>query len=215
MKRAVICFTRVPRPGVTKTRLLPMLRPEQCAALHWAFLRDLARVYRQVEADLFVACTPDPAWEQLTDVFPGAEFFPQNGGDLGEKMDRALRHVLALGYDAVVLTGADLPAMTADHLASGFAALESADIALGPTTDGGYYLIGTKGPCTALFRGQQYGGATVWENTLAAAKAAGFTVCSAAPCGDVDTPADLRELAVSPDSHTGQFLAQLRKEGSL
>lgn len=215
MKKAVICFTRVPRPGLTKTRLLPLLRPEQCAALHWAFLKDLAHVYRQTGAALFVAYTPDPAWAQLLDVFPEAELFPQDGADLGEKMDRALRHVLELGYDAVVLTGADLPAMTADHLASGFAALERADIALGPTSDGGYYLIGTKVPCTALFRGQQYGGTTVWENTLAAAKAAGFTICPAAPCDDVDTPADLQNLTVSPDSHTGQFLAQLRKEGSL
>lgn len=215
MKKAIICFTRVPRPGVTKTRLLPVLRPEQCAQLHWTFLKDLARVYRQVDADLFVAYTPDPDWAQLLNVFPGAAFFPQEGGDLGEKMDRALRHVLALDYDAVVLTGADLPAMTAAHLRSGFAALESADIALGPTSDGGYYLIGTKMPCTALFRGQQYGGATVWENTLTAAKAGGFTVCPTAPCDDVDTPADLRSLCVDPDSHTGQFLAQLRKEGSL
>ena len=65
MRRAVICFTRVPRPGVTKTRLLPVLSPKQCAALHTAFLKDLARVYRELDAALFVAYAPDPdrAWE--------------------------------------------------------------------------------------------------------------------------------------------------------
>ena len=63
MRRAVICFTRVPRPGVTKTRLLPVLSPKQCAALHTAFLKDLARVYRELDAALFVAYAPERAWE--------------------------------------------------------------------------------------------------------------------------------------------------------
>ena len=65
MKNAVILFTRVPKPGQTKTRLLPVLQPEQCADLHWAFLKDLAALYRDLDAHLFVAYTPDPDWEQL------------------------------------------------------------------------------------------------------------------------------------------------------
>ena len=78
MKRAVICFTRVPRPGVTKTRLLPVLSPERCAALHTAFLKDLARVYRELDAELFVAYAPDPDWSLLKDIFSMAsELFPQ------------------------------------------------------------------------------------------------------------------------------------------
>lgn len=216
MKKALICFTRVPRPGVTKTRLLPILTPAQCAGLHWAFLKDLAAVYRQMDGDLFIAYTPDPNWEPLKDVFPmAAGFFPQEGDGLGAKMDHALGQVLALGYDAVVLTGADLPLMGKAHLQSGFAALERAHIALGPTADGGYYLIGAKGPCPELFTGQQYGGASVWENTLAAAKAAGYTVATALPCDDVDTPEDLRRLTPAPGSHTGQYLKNLRKDSIL
>lgn len=215
MKKAVICFTRVPRPGKTKTRLMPALSPRQCAGLHWAFLQDLAEMYAGLDAELFVAHTEDPDWEALKPVFPGARFFPQQGDGLGAKMDHALRYVLSLGYDAAVLTGADLPAMTAAHLNSGFAALERADLAIGPTPDGGYYLVGTKAPCTAIFDNQRYGGSTVYENTLAAARHAGFTVVRALPCGDVDTPGDLRSLQVSPGSHTGRYLDILRKEGIL
>ena len=155
MKKALICFTRVPRPGVTKTRLLPLLPPEHCAGLHWAFLRDLAEVYAGMNADLYVAHTPDPGWKELKSVFTmAAGFFPQEGDGLGAKMDNAIRHVLSLGYEAVVLTGADLPMMGSAHLSSGFAALEHADIALGPTPDGGYYLIGAKFPCSSL-QGEQ------------------------------------------------------------
>lgn len=216
MKRALICFTRVPKPGATKTRLMPFLKPEQCARLHWAFLGDLARIYDGMDADLFVAYAPDPDWRSLQSVFPNAiSFLPQKGEDLGERMYRAIRNVRKLGYEAVVLTGADLPLMGKAHLESGFAALETGDIALGATADGGYYLIGMKQPHKSVFKVADYGGATVYENTVAAIRAAGLTVAPAAPCDDVDTPEDLRALAaqVDPESHTGRYLQELKKEG--
>lgn len=211
MKNAVILFTRVPHPGQTKTRLLPILQPEQCADLHWAFLKDLADLYRQVDAHLFVAYTPDPDWELLKSVFPRAGYLAQKGNDLGEKMYRCLRKVLALDYESVILTGSDLPGMTAAHLESGFAVLEETDIAIGPTSDGGYYLIGMKRPCREVFRIEGYGGATVFEKTVAAAKNAGLTVGLAMTCDDVDTPEDLKNLVetVCPDSHTGKYLKEI------
>ena len=216
MKKAVICFTRVPKPGVTKTRLLPILSGDQCAQLHTAFLRDLASVYESVAADLYVAYTADPEWEMLKDIFSTAYgFFPQEGADLGEKMYHAIAGVLDKGYDSVILTGADLPAMTAAHLERGFAALEAADVTFGATSDGGYYLVGMKQPCKSVFEKQSYGGSTVLENTLAAAHAAGLRVDLVEQCDDVDTPEDLQKLTgmLSKDSATYQYLMQLRKEG--
>lgn len=103
MKRAVICFTRVPVPGKTKTRLMPLLGGKNCARLHTAFLQDLADVYRQLDADLFVAYAPEPHWEPLREIFPFAKaFLEQQGADLGQRMDNALRWVLAQGYAACV-----------------------------------------------------------------------------------------------------------------
>lgn len=216
MKNAVICFTRVPKPGVTKTRLLPVLSPEQCAGLHWAFLKDLSDVYRQLDAHLFVAYTPDADWETLKSVFPPAGYIPQKGKDLGEKMYRVIRKVLDLGYESVVLTGTDLPLITASHFESGFAALQEHDIAIGPTSDGGYYLIGMKKPCKEVFRVEGYGGSTVFENTVSAAQAAGLSVGLALSCDDVDTPEDLWALTkqIDPGSRTGQYLNQLKQEGA-
>ena len=211
MKNALICFTRVPRPGVTKTRLLPVLTPEQCANLHWAFLRDLAEVYRRVDAHLFVAYTPDENWEALKPVFPTArDFFPQEGVDLGQKMYNAIARVLGLGYESVVLTGADLPLLEPRHLLGGFSALENADLAMGPTSDGGYYLIGMKQPRREVFSISGYGGSSVYERTVSAAENAGLSVAAAPVCDDVDTPEDLHRLAAqcAPDSFTGQFLKQ-------
>ena len=217
MKRAVICFTRVPKAGKTKTRLLPLLTPKQCEGLHWAFLRDLSTVYEKVSADLFIAYTDDPNWEQLKAVFPTAiACFPQVGEDLGEKMKNAIDSILERGYEAVILTGSDLPCMKAEHLHSGFTALEGADVCFGPTSDGGYYLVGMKRLCPDVFENQQYGGSTVWEKTLAAAQGAGYSLGIALPCDDVDTPDDLRNLwsQIAYDgSHTAIFLEEIQKEG--
>ena len=216
MKRALICFTRVPKPGVTKTRLLPILSGDQCAKLHTAFLTDLAQVYSEVDADLFVAYTADPDWEMLKEIFPAATgFFPQEGADLGEKMYRAICAVLEQRYDAVVRTGADLPLMTAAHLESGFAALERTDIAIGPTSDGGYYLVGMKIPHRAIFENQSYGGSTVLDNTVAAGERSGLKVALVLPCDDMDTPEDLRNLQaqLSEETSTFRYLHELNKEG--
>ena len=210
MKNAIICFTRVPRAGLTKTRLMGLLSGEQCAQLHWAFLRDLARIYENLNADLFVFHTPAPEWESLKAVFPMAKgFHPQSGEGLGGKMNTALNTVLAMGYDAVVLTGADLPAMTADHIRSGFDALETADVTLGPTSDGGYYLVGVKSPVPYLFENQTYGCGSVFDNAVSAVAAAGKIFRRALPCDDVDTPEDLRALHLSPDSHTARYLRKI------
>lgn len=217
MKKAVICFTRVPRPGQTKTRLLPILNPQQCESLHTAFLRDLSKVYENMDADLFVAYAPDPEPAVLKEIFSTAKsFFPQEGADLGEKMLHAIESVLKKGYDACILTGSDLPLLTAEHLNSGFSALESTEITLGPTSDGGYYLVGMKKACPEVFSNQKYGNSTVWENTLTAVKNAGYSFAPALSCDDVDTPDDLKQLwklIKNNGSHTADYLELLQKEG--
>lgn len=213
MKRALICFTRPPLPGRTKTRLMPLLTGEACAALHAAFLRDAADVCGQVDADLYVAYAPEGDWRVLREIFPAAlGFFPQTGEGLGERMHRALAGVLSLGYGACVLIGSDLPELTPEHIHAAFAALEEADVTLGPTADGGYYLVGLKEPCRDLFAGQRYGHASVYENALAAVRSSHRSFCPAPACQDVDVPEDLMRLpgTVRPGSHTARLLKTMK-----
>ncbi len=211
MKKAIICFTRVPIPGKTKTRLMPLLSGEQCAALHTAFLRDIASVCAETDAALFTAYTPDGDTEALTSIFPqNTTFLPQEGSDLGARMANALSHVLSQGYDACVLIGADLPLLTPEHLHAAFSALKTHDMTLGPTSDGGYYLIGLHRPCSAVFENQQYSTASVFENTIAAAKAAGMTCCAAPLCNDTDTPKDLHKLWLMVRKHRSHTADCLR-----
>ena len=209
MKKAVICFTRVPRPGQTKTRLMPVLSGEQCAQLHRAFLQDLNAVYQDLEADLLVAYTPDPHWQALQSLLPcGKQFFQQEGDGLGARMHNALCQAFRWGYESVLLTGSDLPELKKEHLEHAFAVLAQADVVLGPTRDGGYYLVGMKRPCARVFEGHKYGGSTVLESTLAAIADAGLKGALESDCEDVDTPEDLARLSqtLPVDSTTGQFL---------
>ena len=138
-------------------------------------------------------------------------FFPQQGADLGEKMLHAMTTVLELDYASCVLTGSDLPLLTAAHLDSAFSALEQAAVTLGPTSDGGYYLVGVKAESPFLFENQTYGCGSVYENTLAAVHAAGKSFCPSLPCDDVDTPEDLQALVLDPNSHTAAYLRTLEE----
>lgn len=211
MRRAVICFTRAPLPGRTKTRLLPLLSGEGCAALHAAFLKDVAAACRRSGADTYVAYTPPEGRDLLAELFPFARaLFPQEGEGLGPRMAAALDHVLALGYGQCLLIGSDLPLLTAEHLSGAFAALDRAEATLGPTPDGGYYLAGLRHPCPALFSGQSYGAGGVYDAARAALAQAGVSFAPAPPCSDVDTSEDLlalRQALAGRDTHTARFLA--------
>ena len=217
MDRAVICFTRAPVPGRTKTRLMPLLSGEACAELHAAFLRDVARVCRETGAAVYVAYTPVGGRGLLADIFPFArDLFLQEGADLGERRAAAMDRVLAMGHSPCVLIGSDLPLLTAAHLNEAFAALEGADATLGPTPDGGYYLVGLKRPCPSLFTGKRYGSGGVYGDAVAALEAAGRSFAPAPSCADVDTPEDLRALRhalAGAESHTARCLRQLFPTG--
>lgn len=197
MKQALIVFTRVPAEGRTKTRLQGALTPSQCALAHQAFLRDIV-----------LACSAPRQWDLL--IFYGDEgplsllrqllpeqraFFPQRGDSLGEKMDRAIRETLEMGYTSCVLIGSDLPLLHRGIIARAMEALRENDLVLGPTQDGGYYLIGSCRPCTAVFTHQRYGGSSVFEDTLEAARRAGLRCGQVDLLRDVDEPEDLRALA--------------------
>lgn len=197
-RRALILFTRVPEPGKAKTRLEPELSPEQCAQAQRAFLRDIfAACLVPDEWDTLVFYGGEGPLEDLKRLLPGqCEFYPQRGADLGAKMDSAIRSALAMGYAECVLTGTDVPELSRDIIAEAFTKLADNDLVLGPTLDGGYYLIGSRIECTAVFTGQTYGSGSVLANTLAAARGAGLSCAVTHLMQDVDEPEDLRALSL-------------------
>lgn len=190
-KNAYVIFTREPVPGSTKTRLMPYYTAEQCAELHRCFLRDIAREMRGHSFDIVVAYTGgEPVF--LKKVFgKDARFIGQRGDGLGERMENAFSDVLKMGYGKVVLTGSDIPELESDTIDTAFAMLEDYDAVIGPTADGGYYLLGMKELHHEAFDVKKYGIKTVFEETVSSIRNAGLTVDAVEEYNDIDTKEDL------------------------
>lgn len=193
MKRAVIIFTRAPRPGQTKTRMMPHLTAVQCARLHTCFLKDIAGQCRGLGADILVSYTPKEGREELEQILgPAAGWFPQEGDSLGERMYRAIAQAFARGCGSCLLIGTDVPELKKESLEKAFAILEEKDAVFGRTGDGGYYLVGMKRPLREAFSLDAYGHGQVLEETLEEMREAGLAVGFTDTLEDMDTPEDLR-----------------------
>lgn len=198
MMKALILMSRIPIPGKTKTRLMNVLSGEECARLHKCFLKDLFSLFDVIKEDvhLFLSYTPDGTLHLLKDMMPDyIEAFPQEGEDLGERMANAIDFVLSKGYEKVVLIGSDIPAIGPSDIYEAFSLLDNHDICLGPTHDGGYYLIGMKRMYRDIFtRDLKWGKKSVFESTMFIANDLGLSVGLAPKHMDIDTAEDVSAL---------------------
>lgn len=191
-------MTKVPGAVPVKSRLHAALGPERATALYRCFLLDRLDALAAL-ADIVpvVACTPPEAEPAMRALAPcGLRVRPQRGADLGERMRALLDDLLADGHPAALALGADSPTLPMAWVADAVRALagKAADLALGPTEDGGYYLIGLRAPCPALFREVPWSTHDVARVTLDRARAAGLRVRLLPRWYDVDTPEDLKRL---------------------
>jgi rSAM/selenodomain-associated transferase 1 len=211
-REALILFTRLPLPGRTKTRLMPWLTPEQCAALLRVMLTDIVVTLKHTGKDVFVFYTPEGDLTELHEICGDVVFALQQGADLGERMDRAIRDVLERGYVSCLLLGSDVPAVTEKDLETASELLLAHDVVLAPTEDGGYWLVGLKRPCSRIFTHQPYGTADAFTAALAACKQAGLTFAVAPTLRDIDLIEDLRYYAKYPGEnmpHTQKWIEAL------
>jgi len=182
----VLVFARAPRPGGTKTRLIPRVGAEGAATLYAAFVTDVRRTVdlAGLAAQVWVADRDDAAAYDAPRV--------QRGDDLGARMSHALTDALDRA-DRALLIGTDAPTLPAAYLGRAARALDVADVVFGPSADGGYYLIGARGRAPALG-----GGGVRWSTRHALAdslaRVDGRRVAMLPPWYDVDTPEDLRLL---------------------
>ncbi|MGX9727758.1 MAG: TIGR04282 family arsenosugar biosynthesis glycosyltransferase [Candidatus Electronema sp. VV] len=203
----VLLFTRYPQPGKVKTRLIPRLGPQGAAALHARLteqaIRSVEPLRQAGEAEpLLCWCGGSEAelraW--LGDTWP---LHPQQGGTLGERMERAFAHAWQQGAARALLIGSDCPDLTAAILRRGFALLAAGqELVLGPAADGGYYLIGLRAETreqASLFAGIDWGSGQVLRQTLRQAAKAGLACALLPELHDIDRPEDLAHL----DHHPG------------
>ena len=218
MKQAIILFTRVPLPGMTKTRMMPTLNEKQCAELHTCFLKDIRKECEQCGADIFVCYTPEDKEGILRKILgDDKQYFPQRGSSLGTKMYHAIDTVLKKGYDACLLMGTDVPEIRSEYLKNAFRILKKKDLVFGRTMDGGYYLVGMKQARKEAFGLSTYGHAHVWEDTRKHLECAGLTVGYIPKLQDMDTESDLAEFRTRmrknkrrQNTKTGSYLMRKR-----
>ena len=186
-------MAKYPAAGRVKTRLAAVLGAERAAQLYRAFVLDLAERLALLPLPVVWAYLPHDA--PFDALLPGARCTVQQGADLGERMHAAILGELATGADAVLVLGADVPHVDAAVIAEAEKRLaHDVDLVVGPAADGGYYLIGVRGPQAALFLDVAWGTATVLETTLARARALALRTHLLPQAFDVDDVDDLRAL---------------------
>jgi rSAM/selenodomain-associated transferase 1 len=191
----LLVVAKQPAPGQTKTRLCPPLTPSQAAELYECFLRDTLDAMREVPGvEPVIGYLPDDAQDYFHQLAPDMSLIRQRGSSLGERLDDLLKQAITGGSQKAVVMDSDSPTLPADYLSMAFEQLTETDVVLGPTTDGGYYLIGVKQPQPRLLRQVQMSTSHVLADTLALAKASGLSVSLLPTWYDVDTIADLRRL---------------------
>jgi uncharacterized protein len=247
---ALAVMTKAPQPGRVKTRLVPPLTPEEAAELNKCFLRDTATAISSVcssrpasktqsehagashseaarSARGVAVYTPVGAESTYNDILPtGFSLLPQRGDKFGERLYSAIEDLFKYGFESVCLIDSDSPTVPAENFAEAVELLSANEdrVVLGPSDDGGYYLIGVKKPHRQLFEQIDWSTERVLNQTMQRATEIGTEV-RVLPTGyDVDDDASLRRLSnelltattladVAP--YTRQFLAGLAERKKL
>ena len=193
----LIIFGRYPVVGRTKTRLIPALGPAGAAQLQ-------RRLTEQVLQTALSAAWTTPY--DLEFCFSGGSYEKvhrwllsaniqltlQFSGDLGQRMYIAMAAAFDRGYSRVILAGTDVPDLACDHLAAAFNTLNHHDLVFGPSTDGGYWLVGARRKLN-VFEGISWSKANVLKNTTALAQKNGWSVHCLDPLTDMDTLSNLEK----------------------
>jgi uncharacterized protein len=194
-------MTKAPRPGEVKTRLTPPLTPQEAAELNTCFLRDigatLCRIAREENGQEIAVYTPAGTEGFFDEILPAQfELLPQRGDALGERLIFATEDVFALGFESICLINSDSPTVPAQVFAQAIRILSTQEdqVVLGPSEDGGYYLIGLNKMQPSLFENIQWSTARVLDQTRERAQETGLKVHLLQPWYDVDNGSALRRL---------------------
>jgi rSAM/selenodomain-associated transferase 1 len=228
-KCALAVMAKAPRPGKVKTRLSPPLTPEQASTLNACFLRDTVASLRAstlaATAELVVSYTPAGEEAAFCGILEEGTFLLQQRGDgFGERLLATAEDLFVCGFSAVCLIDSDSPTVPAPEFATAATALLRAGdrAVLGPSDDGGYYLLGLQKPVARLFEEITWSTASVTAETIERAAEVGLTIELLQQWYDVDDADSLGHLYAElisshthvrrgyPAPHTREYLATLQ-----
>ena len=194
MLPVIILFAKAPVPGRVKTRLSPAVDLVSAAELHRAFVLDMIESLLPLSETAELELSTDvstPAWPEAS-----VTRSLQTGGDLGARLYHALSRALALGHPRALVLGSDAP--TLPPYAVGELLAAGADVALGPTEDGGYYGIACQRVHPEMFAGVRWSTPHTLADTAQGIRRCGLSVAFGTPWFDVDEPSDLERLRQLP-----------------
>ena len=205
-------MAKAPLPGMVKTRLVPPLTAEQAAELYRALLLDQFEHLRQVGgAERYVFYAPAGAGKMLSDL-GGADYTyrVQRGADLGARMKQVFADLWRLRHRNIVLIGSDLPALPLQILNEAFTRLSRKEIqlVLGPSEDGGYYLVGMNQPTPEIFDNMNWSHERVLADTTARLDGLGLAYSILPTWFDLDVAADFHRLRTVRKSQARAALRQ-------
>lgn len=196
---AVAIMAKAPVPGQVKTRLVPPLTHEQAAALAGQLLHETVRLVGELPGvERIIAVAPAEAVGQVRPLAPASfRLMPQRGETLGDRLADVFRQTFLDGVQGAVALGADHPHLPRRYLEMAVSALQRSrnQVVLGPTEDGGYYLIGLSRPHPELFRDLPWSRPELLDATCARARRLGLVVHLLPIWFDLDRPEDLVRLS--------------------
>lgn len=196
----LIVFARAPEKGKVKTRLEDRFSHDQVLMVYRAMLRDVLELARGLQdqiPQISIFWTGDSCLlppEEFVREFSTLQHFTQRGEDLGARMYQAMKEEFARGRRKVLLIGCDSPHLPPSFIFMALDLLETEDWVLGPSVDGGYYLIGTTRLLIEPFQQIEWGTAEVLEQSLALLGSKGLKVGLLPHWFDLDRTEDLKNF---------------------
>lgn len=211
----LVIMAKAPRPGRVKTRLTESLPTPAVIALYRCLLEDTLELAKSLRGVEIVVVCPAPDQEELAQL-AGAEVsvVAQQGEGLAAGLTFVFRHFTAGGGQRVIAFNSDSPHLAPAVLENAFDLLTKHDVVVGPTNDGGYYLVGAKADHPTLFDNDGMGTRSALDRLLARTKELGLSTGFSEPFYDIDVANDLillaRELQLTPEKapRTARWLSE-------
>jgi len=195
--RCLLFFVKNPERGKVKSRLAAVIGDESAAKLYRNFIMQMLSTLKIGDFPIYICFHPKNALKALKEWLGGQyHYIPQKGKDLGERMRNGFMEAFHMGFKRVVLIGSDIPDLPLEFIEEAFTSLKKKDAVIGPSYDGGYYLIGfgNRTFSSQVFEGIVWGTETVFDRTMRVLRKLGRRVHTLPYQRDIDTIEDLRNL---------------------
>lgn len=190
MKEKIILFTRVPKEGTTKTRLYDFMSPTEAVNIQRKLLKKNYDLLAETNRELLVCHDGNSSDDkEMAELISCEKFYYQKGDNLGDKMYNALEEVIS--DSKVILLGSDIFNLDKDIIEEAFEKLETHDVVINPSEDGGYFLIGMRKAIKEVFDLPSYGDSSVLENLIKVLEKNNLTYYLGRAALDIDIKEDL------------------------